>query len=64
MFISYCSPVQGRKAHANTGDYEFNSMVIGQYVYKHAWTLFIDECVSTSMWENNKRDESAVNDQL
>ena len=34
VFISYCSPVQGRMAGASISVYEFNSMVRGQYVYK------------------------------
>ena len=32
--ISYCSPVQGRMAGASTSVYEFDSVVIGQHVYK------------------------------
>ena len=37
-FISYYSSIQGRMADANTGVYEFDSMVRGLHVYKSAWT--------------------------
>ena len=35
----YCLPVRSRKARASTGVYEFNGVVIGQYVYKCVYGL-------------------------
>ena len=32
--ISYCSPVQGKKAGASTSVYDFDSVVRGEDVYK------------------------------
>ena len=60
--IFSCSPVQGRKGYASTSVYEFNSMVIGEHVYKHVWTPLTDKNINTSMWEDNEHDEYTVND--
>ena len=60
-FVSYCSPVQDRMAHASTGVYEFCCIVIGQHVYKRVWIPLIDNNISTPMWKDNERDEYAVN---
>ena len=43
VFISYCSPVRDRMAGANTGAYEFDSVVRGLHVYKTVWTPLTDE---------------------
>ena len=61
-FISFCLSVQGRKALASTGVHEFNSMVIGQHVYKCVWTPLTNKSISVSMQEENKCDEYTVND--
>ena len=37
VFISYCSPVQGRMAGASVGVYEFGSVVGGQNICKSVW---------------------------
>ena len=66
LLLQYCSPVQSRKAYASTGVYEFNSVVIGQHVYKHVriWTPLIDESANVSMREDNIRHEYSVDYQL
>ena len=61
LLFKCCSPVQSRKAHVSTGVYEFDSVVIGQHVYKR---VFIDESVSISMQEDNKRHEYSVDYRL
>ena len=61
MFISYCSPVQGRRTHSSTGVHKFYSVVIGQHIYKCVWTPLTDKSVSTTMQEGNKHDEHTVN---
>ena len=61
-FISYCSPVQSRKTCVSASIYEFDSVAIGQHVYKRVWTPLTDESVSASMREDNERHEYAVND--
>ena len=48
VFISYCSPVQGRMAGASTSVCEFDNVVRGQYVYKSTWTPLTDKSASTS----------------
>ena len=53
----YHSPVQGRKACASTGVYEFNSVVIGQHIYEHVWTPLTDKAVSASMCVDSKCDK-------
>ena len=63
-FISYCSPVQGRMAGASTSVYEFNSVVRCQHIYKSIWTLLTDKTCKCVMWEDNKHDKYAVNNQL
>ena len=60
--ISYYSPVQGRKARASTGVYEFNSVVIGKHIYKCVWTPLIDKIISALMQEDNECDKYTVND--
>ena len=59
-FISYCSP---RMAGASTSVYEFDNVVRGQHIYKmhglHSLTKNVyGKCI---LWEDNKRDEWAVN---
>ena len=63
-FISYCSPVQDRKARTSTRVYEFDSVDIDQRVYKCVWTPLTDKSISTPMREDNKHDKYAVSDQL
>ena len=43
VFISYCSPVQGRMAGASTSNYKFDSVAKGNHVYKSAWTPLTDK---------------------
>ena len=61
---SYCSPVQGRTADASTSVYEFDSVVRGQHVYKSACTPLTNKMRKCILWEDNKRDKYAVNNQL
>ena len=37
VFISYCSPVQGRMARASIAVYEFGNVFISQHIYKSVW---------------------------
>ena len=66
--ISYCSPVQGRKAGASTSVYEFDSVVRGQDVYKSVWTSLTDWCSKTCNYipvrEDDERDKYAIDNQL
>ena len=39
LLSEYCSPVQSREERASIGVYEFDSMVIGQHVYKRVYGL-------------------------
>ena len=66
--MSYCSPVQGRKAGASTSVYEFDSVVRGQEVYKSVWTSLTDwrnktrKCILGQ--EDGERDKYAIDDRL
>ena len=66
--ISYCSPVQGRKAGASTSVYEFDSMVRGQDIYKSVWTSLTEWCSKTRkcipVQEDGKRDKYAIENRL
>ena len=66
--ISYCSPVQGKKAGASTSVYDFDSMVRGEDVYKSVWTSLTDWCNKTHkcipVREDDKCDKYAIDDRL
>ena len=66
--ISYCSPVQGRKAGASTSVYEFDSIVRGQDVNKSVWTSLTDWCSKTRncipVREDDERNKYAIDDRL
>ena len=66
LLFECSSPVQSRKACVSTGVYEFDSVVIGQHVYKrvYIWTPLTDKSASISMWEDNKRHEYSVDYRL
>ena len=51
-------------AGAITSVYEFDNVVIGQHVYKSAWTPFTDKTHKCILREDNKHDKYAVNNQL
>ena len=61
VFISYCSPVQGRMAGASTSDYEFDNVVRGQHIYKNALADKTCKCI---LREHNECDKYAVNNRL
>ena len=55
-FLSYCLPIQGRKARASTSVYEFDGVVIGQHIYKHVWSSLTDKSISASMEEDKEHE--------
>ena len=58
VFISYCSPVQGRMAGASISVYEFDNVVKDQHVYKSARTPLTDKTAHKCiLWEDNERDK-------
>ena len=66
--ISYCLPVHGKMADSNTSVYEFDSVVIGQHIYKSVWTSLTDWCSKTCKWiqvrEDDERDKYTINERL
>ena len=60
-FVSYCSPVHGRMAGANTSVYEFDGVVRGQHIYKRAWAPFTDKMCKCIPREDNQCNKYAVN---
>ena len=61
VFISYCSPVQGRMAGTSTSVYKFDNVVRGQHIYKSAWTPLTDKTRKCILREDNERDKYTVN---
>ena len=57
VFISYCSPVQGRMAGASSSVYKFDNVIRGQHVYKSAWTPLTDKTHKYILQEDNKHDK-------
>ena len=54
-------------AGASTSDYEIDSVVRGQHVYKSIWTSFTDWCSKTRECipvQEDERDKYAINDRL
>ena len=64
VFISYCSPIQGKMAGASTSVAEFDSVIRGQHIYKSVWIPLTDKMHKHIMWEDNKCDKYVINDQL
>ena len=62
VFISHCSPVQGRMAGASISVCKFDSVVKGQQGYKTASTPLTDKTHKCILQEDNERDKYAVND--
>ena len=48
----------------STSIYEFDNMVIGQHVYKSAWTPLIDKTGKYILRKDNERDKYTVNNRL
>ena len=51
-------------AGASTSVYEFDNVGRGQHVYKSAWTPLTDKRCKCLLWEDNERDQYAVNNRL
>ena len=69
VFISYCSPVQGRMAGASTSVYEFDNVVRDQHVYRkvhglHSMTRRISASILREDVNCDERDKYAVNNPL
>ena len=64
VFISYCSPVQGRMAGTSISVAEFDSVIRGQHVYKSVWIPLTDKMHKHIMWEDNECDKYVVNNWL
>ena len=57
--------VQGRIAGAHTSVYKFDSVAIGQHVYKCMDSIQLQNAyIKCILWEDNEHDKYAVNDQL
>ena len=65
-FISYCSPVQDRMAGADTGVYEFDSVVGEFFTFMKLYGLYslMKRCKCIMREDTNKHDEYTVDDQL
>ena len=61
VFISYCSPVQGRK-HMPAPVFTSSIAWYKPTHFKRVWTPLTDKSVSATMWEDSEHDEYAVND--
>ena len=55
-------------AGASTSVYEYDSVVIGQHIYKSVWASLTDWCSKTPkcilVREADERDKYAINDRL